>query len=126
MLRVDGQNPERCRAEILNLLERKRRSRLGLFCYHDLFAIRALGLCHQLGLRVPADVAIAGFDDLPAAAETWPPLTSVSYPVRDMARLAFETLYARIKFGRLGGGVCRYLDSKLIVRESTSTSSNTK
>jgi len=126
ILRVDGQNPERCRAEILSLLERKRRSRLGLFCYHDLFAIRALGLCHQLGLRVPSDVAIAGFDDLPAAAETWPPLTSVSYPVRDMARLAFETLYARIKFGRLGGGVCRYLDSKLIVRESTSISSNTK
>ena len=68
---------------------------------------------------MPDDVAVAGFDDLPAAAETYPPLTSVSYPVKDMARLAFESLYARIKFKTVGGGVRRYLDSKLIVREST-------
>ena len=119
ILRIDSQNPEECRKAISRLLKKKRSGTLGLFCYHDLFAIRAIGLCHQLGLRIPQDVAVAGFDDLPAAAETWPPLTSVSYPVQDMARLAFESLYTRIKFGRIGGGICRYLDSRLIVREST-------
>ena len=119
ILRIDSQNPEECRQAISRLLKKKRSGTLGLFCYHDLFAIRAIGLCHQLGLRIPQDVAVAGFDDLPAAAETWPPLTSVSYPVQDMARLAFESLYTRIKFGRIGGGICRYLDSRLIVREST-------
>ena len=119
ILLVDSQNPEECRKEILKLLKKKRRARLGLFCYHDLFAIRAIGLCHQCGLRIPEDIAIAGFDDLPAAAETYPPLTSVSYPVHDMARLAFESLYARIKFGHIGGGICRYLDSRLVLREST-------
>ena len=119
ILRIDSQNPEDCRKAISRLLKKKRSGTLGLFCYHDLFAIRAIGLCHQLGLRIPQDVAVAGFDDLPAAAETWPPLTSVSYPVQDMARLAFESLYTRIKFGRIGGGICRYLDSRLIVREST-------
>jgi len=119
ILRVDSQNPEECRKAISRLLKKKRSGRLGLFCYHDLFAIRAIGLCHQLGLRIPQDIAVAGFDDLPAASETWPPLTSVSYPVQDMARLAFESLYTRIKFGRIGGGICRYLDSKLIVRAST-------
>lgn len=119
ILRADSQNPEACRKDILRLLKKKRSGRLGLFCYHDLFAIRAIGLCHQLGLRIPQDIAVAGFDDLPAAAETWPPLTSVSYPVQDMARLAFESLYTRIKFGRIGGGICRYLDSELIVRSST-------
>ena len=119
IIRVDSQNPEECRKVITGLLKKKRPGRLGLFCYHDLFAIRAIRLCHQLGLRIPEDVAVAGFDDLPAAAETWPPLTSVSYPVQDMARLAFESLYTRIKFGRIGGGVCRYLDSRLTVREST-------
>ena len=119
ILRLDAQDPAQCRSEILKLLSAKRRGRLGVFCYHDLFAIRALNLCRELGLRVPEDVAVAGFDDLPAAAETCPPLTSVSYPVKDMARLAFESLYARIKFKTVGGGVRRYLDSKLTVREST-------
>ena len=119
ILRLDAQDPAQCRDGISKLLSAKRRGRLGLFCYHDLFAIRALNLCRELGLRVPDDVAVAGFDDLPAAAETCPPLTSVSYPVKDMARLAFESLYARIKFKTVGGGVRRYLDSKLIVREST-------
>ena len=78
-----------------------------------------LNLCHRMGLAVPEEIAVAGFDDLPAAAESYPPLTSVSYPVRDMARLAFESLYARIRFGGIGGGILRYLDSRLIVRGST-------
>ena len=118
ILRVDSQTPERCRETIRTLLARPRKGRLGIFCYHDLFAIRCLNLCHQMGFRVPEDVAVAGFDDLPAAAETYPPLTSVSYPVAEMARLAFESLYARIRL-KTGGGLCRYLDSRLIVRQST-------
>ena len=104
----------------MKLLKKKRKGRLGLFCYHDLFAVRAINLCHELGFQVPGDVAVAGFDDLPVASEMYPPLTSVSYPIQDMVRLAFESLYARIKFGRIGSGICRYLDSTLIVRESTS------
>ena len=119
ILRLDSQSPDRCRKAIRALLSRPRKRRLGVFCYHDLFAIRCLNLCHELGLRVPEEVAVAGFDDLPAAAETYPPLTSVSYPVAEMARLAFESLYARIKL-KTGGGLCRYLDSRLIVRQSTS------
>ena len=120
ILRLDSQNHEQCRSAIGGLLKKRGSGRLGVFCYHDLFAIRCLNLCLRLGIRVPAEVAVAGFDDLPGAAETYPPLTSVSYPVRDMARLAFESLYARIKFGSAGGGgICRYLDSQLVVREST-------
>ena len=121
ILRIDSQNSESCRRALQTLLTRKRAGRLGIFCYHDLFAIRVLNLCHQLGIAVPDEAAVAGFDDLPAAAETYPPLTSVSYPVQDMARLAFESLYARIKFRTIGGGICRYLDSRLIVRGSTSS-----
>ena len=119
ILRLDIQNHDRCRTAIEGLLKKRGTGRLGIFCYHDLFAIRCLNLCLRLGIRVPDEVAVAGFDDLPGAAETYPPLTSVSYPVRDMVRLAFESLYTRIKFRTPGGGICRYLDSKLIVRGST-------
>ena len=119
VIQVDGQNSALCREKMLRLLQGRQGRRLGLFCYHDLFAIRAINLCHQLGLRVPEEVAVAGFDDLPAAQETYPALTTVSYPVKDMARLAFEALTARIRFGKLGGGLCRYLDSELVIRDST-------
>lgn len=119
IIQVDYNSPEKCRTDIAKLLKRKRSGRLGLFCYHDLFATRAVNLCHELEIKVPDEVAVAGFDDLPIASEIYPPLTTVSYPVSDIARIAFETLYTRIKFQSLNTGVCRYLDSKLVIRRST-------
>ena len=119
ILRLDYNSAEACRAGITRLLRGRRAGRLGIFCYHDLFATRTVNLCHELGISVPEEAAVAGFDDLPVASEIYPPLTTVSYPVRDIARIAFETLYARIKFHTLGRGVCRYLDSRLVIRKST-------
>ncbi len=119
IVQADYNSPEQCRADMARLLRKKHGGRLGVFCYHDLFATRAINLCHELEIRVPEEVAIAGFDDLPIASEIYPPLTTVSYPVRDIARLAFETLYTRIKFHSLNTGVCRYLDSTLIIRKSS-------
>lgn len=119
IVQSDYNSPEKCRSAILKLLKKKHDGPLGIFCYHDLFATRTINLCHELGISLPDEVAVAGFDDLPIASEIYPTLTSVSYPVKDMARLAFETLYARIKFKTLAGGVCRYLDSKIVVRNST-------
>ncbi|OQA84588.1 MAG: HTH-type transcriptional regulator DegA [Lentisphaerae bacterium ADurb.Bin242] len=119
IVRADYNSPDQCRSAILKLLKKRGRGPMGIFCYHDLFATRTINLCHELGIAVPDDVAVAGFDDLPVASEIYPALTSVSYPVKDMARLAFESLYARIKFKTLRGGVCRYLDSKIVVRNST-------
>ena len=119
IIQVDYQSVEKFRAEITGFLRKKRSGRLGIFCYHDLFATRVLNMCHALGIRVPEEVAVAGFDDLPVASEIYPPLTTVSYPVADMTRMAFETLYTKIKFHRLSGGICRYLDSELVIRKST-------
>ena len=119
IITADYHSSEKCRNEISNLLTREHDGRLGIFCYHDLFATRTLNLCHELGIKVPDDVSVAGFDDLPVASEIYPPLTTVSYPVYDMARIAFETLYSRIKFHPDSSGICRYLDSELVVRKST-------
>ncbi len=117
---TDNYDPARCRKDILALLEKRQGKRpLGIFCYHDLLAIRVLNLCHELGISVPGQVAVAGFDDLPAASETYPALTTVSYPVNNMARIALETLYAKIRLSPGEGGVKRYLNSKLMIREST-------
>lgn len=117
---LDINSPEDCRRTILKLLKNRSGKRLGIFCYHDLFAARVIHCCAELAIKVPQEVSVAGFDDLPAAKEIYPPLTTVSYPVPEMARIAFETLYAKIRFGsHPEGGITRYLDSKCVIREST-------
>jgi len=71
------------------LLRGRRRPR-AVFAFHDLLAIGALQYCQEHGIRVPDEVAIAGFDDLPESQVTSPPLTTVGYPIESMARLAVQ------------------------------------
>jgi LacI family transcriptional regulator len=59
---------------------------------NDLMALGALRAAHELGLRVPQDLALAGIDDIPFAALTSPPLTTVRVPVRELGRLGVEML----------------------------------
>ena len=119
---TDYANQEQCDRDIVQLLV-NRRPGTGIFCYHDLFASAAVSACLRRGVKIPEEVGIAGFDDLPIAAELYPPLTSVRYPLKDMARLACETLFARINLGsRKEEGIRRYLDSELVIRESTARS----
>lgn len=63
-----------------------------VFAFHDLLAIGALRYCQEHQVAVPHQVAIAGFDNLPESRVTTPPLTTVSYPIESMARLAIQCL----------------------------------
>jgi DNA-binding LacI/PurR family transcriptional regulator len=56
----------------------------------DVLAIGALHAAHARGLRVPADISIAGFDDIPVAAVTVPALTTARMPVREMVAMAVQ------------------------------------
>ncbi len=63
-----------------------------VFCYNDL---TALGVMHKIcvhGLAVPEDLSVAGFDDLYFSQYLNPPLTTVRQPMRQMGRMAMETL----------------------------------
>lgn len=107
-------------ANALSRLFARRNGKLGIFCYHDLFAASVITHCHESKIAIPQKVAIAGFDNLPVAAAIYPPLTSVGYPIRDMARIACEVLFSKINSKMpAGAGVDRYLDSQLIIRNST-------
>lgn len=119
IVHTDYHNREKSLADIEALLNRRRRGRLGIFCYHDLFASRVLMLCHKKGIDVPGEILLAGFDDLPIAEELSPPLTSVRYPVEAIARAAAESLYTRLKVGGGGEDTCFYVNAELVVREST-------
>lgn len=65
-------------------------------CGNDEIAVELVRTVTRLGLRVPEDVAVTGFDDLPCARESVPPLTTVHQPLEAIAETALRTLFARI------------------------------
>lgn len=101
-------------AAALKILSRPNRP-TALFASNDEMAIGAYKAAFEMGLRIPADLSICGYDDSPMALRVSPPLTTVNLPSRDMAKAAATTLLtdeddrkAEIIF-----------ESGLVVREST-------
>jgi LacI family transcriptional regulator len=62
----------------------------------DLIALGAVDAARACGLRVPEDISVVGFDDLPQAAQTFPALTTVRQPLHDMGQLAARMLLGLI------------------------------
>lgn len=68
-----------------------------IFAASDLIAIGAMRALEESGIAVPHDVAVVGFDDLPAASLAHPPLTTVAQDYRRAGELLVDTLLARIR-----------------------------
>jgi DNA-binding LacI/PurR family transcriptional regulator len=85
-------------------------------CDDDLLAAGMVAAARELGLRVPHDVAVVGFDDLELARLTSPPLTTVAFDPEALGAAAFEMLLAKLQGRRPKN---RVLPSNLIVRGST-------
>ena len=78
-------------AAALQLLEGDDRP-TAVFCGNDVIALGALNACHRLGLRVPDDVSVVGFDDIGMAGWDVYRLTTVRQDLRRMAQIAVETV----------------------------------
>ncbi len=87
-------------------------------CATDTHAYGVLQTAHSLGIRVPEQLAVAGFDDLPFSAMSHPSLTSVELPARKLGRAAASLLVALIE-GRVPEAELPILPSRLIIRDST-------
>lgn len=85
----------------------------------DLLAIGALHAAHRLGLRVPDDISITGFDDIPLAAFTVPSLTTVHMPIAEMAKVAVHEAMSADSGVAEGGLREHVLEPSLVVRGST-------
>ncbi len=90
-----------------------------VFAHNDLSAAGALRAIHDAGLRVPEDVAIVGFDDVPLATYTEPMLTTVHQPLREMGERAARMLMTLFD-GTALSGTPELLPTALVVRGSTS------
>ena len=87
-----------------------------IVCANDQTALGAMHALARRGVRVPQEVAVTGFDDVPVARHLHPPLTTVRQPIQQMGATAFDVLYSRISAA--GGESDVVLPVELIVRES--------
>ncbi|HEV3484692.1 MAG TPA: LacI family DNA-binding transcriptional regulator [Vicinamibacterales bacterium] len=89
---LEGDFTEASGYEAVRHLLRLRSRPPALFASNDSMAIGAMSALREAGLRVPEDVAVGGFDDIPMARYTSPPLTSVRVPMADLGAQAVRRL----------------------------------
>ncbi|MBC3907919.1 LacI family DNA-binding transcriptional regulator [Undibacterium umbellatum] len=86
-----------------------------VFCYNDSAALAALHYCLDLGMKVPHDIAIVGFDDISAAAKSIPPLSSIRVNKEALGATGVDLLIRK----QADDIVEKTLAVELIVRESS-------
>lgn len=88
-----------------------------IFCFSDQMALGTLAACRELGIRVPEDLSIVGFDDLASSRYLTPPLTTIRQPMREIGARAVNLLLAIIE--QVDVPLQQTLDFSLMVRGST-------
>lgn len=101
----------------LQLLQRTPRP-TAIFVCNDMMAIGALHAAAQLGLNVPENVAIVGFDDIELASYTTPSLTTVAQPKQEIGQLAVKLIFERMGNPSLPPRH-NILSTRLVIRESS-------
>lgn len=99
------------------LLQRGKTIMSAVFVQSDALAIGAMSAIDRAGLRIPEDISLVGFDDLPITEYLTPPLTTVHQPVRELGGIAIRLLVDKINGQPTKTGEV-LLKTKLIVRES--------
>ena len=101
------------------LLFGRRKIQTALFCFNDAIAIGAMRAILEMGLSIPRDVSLVGFDDVPITSMLRVPLTTVAQPIRRMGEAAVELITERIREGPARPHRHIVLETKLVLREST-------
>lgn len=105
-----------------SLLAQKQRP-TAIFASNDDMAAATVAIAHRMGLDVPSDLTVVGFDDAPLATTIWPELTTVRQPIMDMAAQAVDLLVRQLRARRAGespGSEHVLMDFELIRRQSDS------
>lgn len=90
---------------------------LCVFCVNDVMALGALAALREAGLRVPQDVALAGFDDIPTLADQYPTISTVHLPLEEIGRMSAQML-----LGDQAGGGLDVVEGVPVLRQSTALS----
>jgi DNA-binding LacI/PurR family transcriptional regulator len=92
-----------------------------VFCYNDMTAIGLMTAAYRVGLSVPRDLAVVGFDDIPFATHCHPPLTTIAQPKIEMGQLAMKMALSLMAIGEEDEEELSNIvvQGKLIMRAST-------
>jgi LacI family transcriptional regulator len=102
--------------QMLSLIE-SRVPLSAVFVSSDTLAYGATAAIREHGLRIPEDIALVGFDDLPFSQYSDPPLTTVHLPAVELARRSAETLLQILQHGEIASNQI-ILDTQFVVRQS--------
>jgi LacI family transcriptional regulator len=112
-----GFEPDVARDAARALLARPDRP-TAVFAANDLMALAVVDAARELGLDVPGDLSVVGFDNIPESALADPPLTTVQQPIREMGRHAVALLLDLVE-GREPDRLHHVLGTSLVLRRST-------
>ncbi len=102
--------------KLLSLKERP----TAIFAANDEMAAATCSVAHKMGLRIPEDLSVVGFDDAPIASAVWPALTTVRQPYLDMAKRTLQILNAAGDAPHRSDVQERHIIAhELVIREST-------
>jgi LacI family transcriptional regulator, galactose operon repressor len=116
LVRVGGYQPDSAEEAARLMLQGDDRPS-AIFAANDVSALAAIGMARALGLDVPSDLSVIGFDNVPESALSEPPLTTIEQPIQQMGFEAVELLIGLIE-KRSDLATQRMLPTQLVVRGS--------
>jgi LacI family transcriptional regulator len=119
---VSGNFEEKKAEKAVRELINRHKEVTAIFCASDLMALGALKACKELGLHVPKEMSIVGYDNIVLASYSSPILTTVGQEVYQIGYEAADLLIEMLEGKETN--MKRYLDTKLIIRESTDKNHN--
>jgi LacI family transcriptional regulator len=115
---VEGNNDAESGAEAAARLLTLAEPPTAVLCSNDLTALGAMRAFFKSGLSVPKDISVVGADDIPLAAISSPPLTTVRIPREQLGKLALDILHTMLASARRAGTESQ-LATDLVIRDST-------
>lgn len=103
-----------CARKVLQLKDKP----TAIFAFNDSMAIGAIKAIREEGLKIPADVSVCGFDDIPVAKFLSPSLTSVCVPIHDLGVMAINRVFDRLKKKTKGAAAHMFVPTTLSIRNS--------
>jgi LacI family transcriptional regulator len=89
-----------------------------LFCFSDLVTVDVYKVAQSLGLRIPQDLSVVGFDDIELASVLGPPLTTISYSIYDVGNFVGGKMVEYIRHKKQINGLEKVFKPRLVERES--------
>ena len=117
-----GSTHETAQSDMFSRIQDQKKKGLptAFFAANDMVAVGAIAALQSLDYKIPGDISIGGFDDIPVASFIEPQLTTISVPKFDIGRLSVSVLLNKIEKSGAYTGHKSVLSGALVIRQSTS------